>query len=133
MFSPPILMLGLVKHLVFDFLHQIADGFKHRGSFGTLGFQMLCRILLKGRCNGIRISSFEENKILGGLFRVVFLYGKVNTVFSGDTFKRFDVFIAYLDIGNACTLPDKFFDGLLAFARTVFYCRQFLVNRLATS
>jgi len=106
-------MLGLVKHLILHFFHEVTQHTEHGRLFSGLVY-MLCGILLESGGDGIRITALEEHKPFRGLFGCVFFYRKVNAVLSGDALKVLDVLVADFDVGNASTLPHKLFDGLLA-------------------
>jgi len=107
-------MLGLVKHLIFDFFHEVTQHSKHGRLFGGLA-HVFRGILFESGGDGIRISALEKHKPFRGLFRCVLLYGKVNAVLSGDALKVLDVLVADFNVGNASALLHKLFDGLLAF------------------
>jgi len=120
-------MLGLVKHLIFDLLHEVTQHSEHGRLFGGL-VHMLCGIFLESGGDGIRITALEEHKPFRGLLRSVLLNGKVNAVFPGDALKVFDVFIADFDVGNASALLHKLFDGLFAFPGVIVGGGQLLAD-----
>ena len=107
-------MLGLVKHLILHFFHEVTQHTEHGRLFSGL-VHMLCGILLESGGDGIRITALEEHKPPRGLLRCVLLNGKVYAVLSGDALKILDVLVADFDVGNASALLHKLFDGLLAF------------------
>jgi hypothetical protein len=120
-------MLGLVKHLVFDFLHEVTQHPQERGLL--CGFRHLLRgVFLERRRYGIRIPCLEKDKMLRGIFRSILYHGEVNAIFPGDTLKRFDVFVTDFDVRHSMTLPYKLFDALLAFTSVIFR-RSHLAHR----
>lgn len=100
----------------------------HPQRWSLLSVQLLVGIFSKCRFQRVHISALEEDEVL--VFALYLFDGKIDAIFSGDSFKGFDTPVLDFDAGNALILAYQLLDRLFAVRCHILVCLRCIFRSL---